>query len=263
MTSSEPFHKELEIAKAVIKEAGKTALSYFEKGIKGSYKADNSIVTEADVAIEKYIKSNLEKHFSEYGFIGEESGEITSEVSWIVDPIDGTLAFARGLSEFSTVIALKQDQQVVLSVMYLPYFDELFYAINNNGSYRNDVQIHARDTNTINEAVISLHEASINKYRDNNVNVIDIPYRFRATHTASVESCYVACGKIDGLIKFNQAIWDVAPEYLMMKEAGVRITDKYGNPLEMNFNKQYKHDYIALTNSIPEREAKILYFSQS
>lgn len=263
MLNAHPFSRELTTAKTIIQEAGKIALSYYRTNLTVALKEDNSLVTEADHAVEKFIRKAFDEIFPEYGFIGEETDENSKSTAWIVDPIDGTVAFARGLDEFGIALAFKNDTGIQFSLIYLPTKNELYTAIKDKGAFLNDKKITVSKVSALNLALLSIHKSTLLMYASHSQNLLDLSFRLRVTHAASSESCHLASGRIDGLIKVNQALWDVAPEYLLMKEAGARITDEFGDDLIITFSKKARHNYIAVTNSLSEEVLKPLYFPKA
>lgn len=262
MTSYPQFRKEFRIAQDLIIQSGKMALSYLSKPLKSSLKEDQTIVTEADRAIETFIRQSVSQQFPNYGFIGEETEEHHKEVSWIVDPIDGTVAFARNIPEFAIVISLKAKDETVFSCIYRPYLQELYTAFKNEGAFLDNKKITTSTVTSLENSLVSLDSGNIHKkVYPQRILAILPRYRVRIGHSAAVESSYVASGKVDALIKFKQSVWDVAPEYLLMKEAGAIITDEYGHPLIINYSKESKHNYIATTNKIEINERKSLYLT--
>lgn len=265
--TDQSFHAEFNLAKKTLVDASKIVLPYLKKAFTITYKegdASSSIVTQADEETEDFIRKSLEKKFPDHGFIGEETTECKKNTAWIVDPIDGTLAFSRRLPDFGMALALKNGSDVVFSVMYIPYFDKLYTAYTSEGAFLNNKQIKASNTDSIPRSIISLHQKGIRlkKFRDYSENILN-SCTVRMSHSSVVESCLVAEGKIDGLIKFEQKIWDLAPEYRLMHEAGATITDEYGDSIIFDFSKDSRQTFVALSDSIVSAGKDSLYLSKS
>lgn len=258
--STSYFHKEFEYAKEVIRQAGEISLTHFDTGLEKIIKDDNTIVTEADKAVEEFIRASFAKKFPMHGFVGEETQADQRDSSWIVDPIDGTVAYFRGIKEFANVIAFQSEGAVQFALIYRPYNRDLFSSYLGGGAYLNETKIHASTVNTLHDAIISLDSGNMFRghYHDAIMDVVN-NYRVRVGHSAAVESSYVASGKVDVLLKFNQPIWDVASEWLLMKEAGVSIYNEAGNDVVLHFSKEARHNYIATTNSISKKEIESLF----
>jgi fructose-1,6-bisphosphatase/inositol monophosphatase family enzyme len=121
--------QQLEAAIAAARVAGETILSYFRTALQVETKADQSPVTAADRAAERAIVETLRRAFPEYGVLGEEFGAQTGDADarWIIDPIDGTQNFIRGMPYFATLIALEEAGEITVGVIYAPAEDDLLY----------------------------------------------------------------------------------------------------------------------------------------
>jgi fructose-1,6-bisphosphatase/inositol monophosphatase family enzyme len=190
-----------------------------------STKADGSPVTELDVAVEKALKEELATVVPGVGFHGEETthDELTS-VSWLVDPIDGTDAFIRGIPLCSTLVALLEHGQITLGVIYNFTTDEFYQAIRGYGAYVNGNPIRISQRPIEQSAVVF---ESRTDSRD------DFAYAKRLTTVMSAsrvaqrvlfgyDLALVAHGKVEGVIckEPYEHIWDIAPGSLLIEEAG-------------------------------------------
>ncbi len=128
-----PLH--LEAAVRAAKTAGEVILPYFRTNLQVATKADQSPVTAADRAAEQVIVETLQSQFPAYGFLGEEFGEQlgTTDTRWIIDPIDGTKNFIRGIPYFATL--LEEAGEITLGVIYAPAEQTLFYAAKGFGAF--------------------------------------------------------------------------------------------------------------------------------
>ena len=224
------FEKEFHIARQTILKAAEVGLSYFEKNPASHLKADDSIVTEADIAVEQFIRQELQAEFPEHGFLGEEGEADVKEISWIVDPIDGTTAYSRGLPYFSNVIALKKGEDIVFTLIYHPVYKVLYHAIADNGAYKNDSRLHVSEVDDLKQALFAMdrkvyQRSATKEYAES----ILATHKILLGVNAGIGASYVAQGSIDVLLKFYQKILDTAPEYLLMKEAGAVVTNEFGD----------------------------------
>lgn len=253
------FDKELKFAKNVIMKAGSLSLSLLQKNLQTKLKKDGSTITFSDKAIENFIKKQLKEKFQGYGFIGEETPFDQKEISWIIDPIDGTIAYSRMIPEFGITISLKRENEIIFAVMYLPNTSDLYFAYKNQGAYKNNDPIYVSKIKEYKKALFSIGMQNfwISRYQNYTLSLIKNG-RFRVGHSAVVESCYLASGKTDVLIKFEQQLWDTAGEYLLMKEAGAIITDATGSPLQIKESPMHKYNYIA-TNKYISKNLSNLY----
>src|SRR5271156_3442104 len=148
---------ELRAALDAAEQAARIARSLYQHNIEVRIKADKSPVTEADVRCEIAIREILEARFPTYGFFGEETGsrEQGAENLWLVDPIDGTKAFVREYSMFSTQIALMRRGEIVLGVSSAPVYGELSFAERGCGAYLNGRPVGVSQVATLESASLS------------------------------------------------------------------------------------------------------------
>src|SRR5271163_1139442 len=148
---------ELQAALDAAERAAVIARSLFQHNIEVRIKADKSPVTEADLRCEIAIREILEARFPTYGFFGEETGsrEQGAENLWLVDPIDGTKAFVREYSMFSTQIALMHNGELVVGVSSAPVYGEIAYAERGRGAFLNGKPIKVSQVDSIEGAAIS------------------------------------------------------------------------------------------------------------
>ena len=258
------FEKEFQFANKIITEASQITLSYFEKNPKSRLKADKSIVTEADEHVETFIRQKASSTFPSYGFIGEETDEDKKDITWIVDPIDGTSSFTRGITNFATVIALLIEEQIVFSLIHLPVANVLFTAQKDKGAEKNGKSIQVSLIENMDNALISIDRRA--PQVDYSMDYIDNfikSYQVRIGDHAGVGSGYVAQGSIDLFIKFYQKIWDTAPESLLIQEAGGIVTDEFGDVLKLTYSKESKTNYIATNSILHKNYNDLLYYPKS
>lgn len=259
------FSKEFTFARESILKASEIALSYFGNNPSFHSKPDNSTVTQADEEIEAFVRAAFEKEFPTYGFIGEESGADRKEINWIVDPIDGTSAFARTIPDFSNVIALTEGNDVLFSLIYHPCMKKLYWAKKGEGAYCDDKKITVSNLETLGKdyGIVSLTHSNFynEKYRSH-LEKIMMNHRTRISHSSGVESSYLASGSIDVLVKLDQALWDTAPECFLMQEAGAVIKDMYGDEFHLNFESGARHSYIAMAPRIYETDSDELFMQK-
>ncbi len=220
------------------KEGGKILKNYFRKEYTISYKEEqklSSIVTEADIACEKKIFSILKKAFPDYNILSEETGaeERGSSYTWIIDPLDGTQNFVLGLPEFGVAIALVKDKEVIMSVLYFPIFDELYFAEKGKGAFLNGKKISVSSVNTLAKSTLSLNfERGVKKGN----YFLDLPIflqcRVFTIRCAIFFASFVSSGKFDGAVVMGLFPWDVAASSLLVSEAGGKVTGINGEPFD-------------------------------
>lgn len=204
------------------------------------YKADGSPVTEADRAAEETIRKILREAFPEFGIIGEEFGaEGSQDVQWLVDPIDGTIAFARGIPLYSTLIALVEDGEPVLGLIDLPALDERIVGWKGGGCRLNQRAVKVSRAHDLGRALVSHGD----------------PYAFdlageRAAfermareipmlrgYTDAFGHAQVISGAVDAMVDMDLNPWDAAATQILIPEAGGRCVtrERPGNKLDLVF----------------------------
>lgn len=234
-----------EVLLEATREAGQIITSYFQ----GSFTVDNkeginNLVTEVDKHSEKKIIEIIRKHYPTHSIISEEIGELIqdSPYQWIIDPIDGTVNFAHGIPLCCVSIGIKHNDDLLLGTVYNPMMNELFFAEKGKGAYLNDKPISVSQKSDFRKAC--LVTGFPYKWPESREHPIRVFERFimeglpvRRLGSAAIDLCWVACGRFDGFWEYNLSSWDVAAGYLIVQEAGGRITNFEGSPYSV-FDKE-------------------------
>jgi myo-inositol-1(or 4)-monophosphatase len=237
------------------RESGEILLDYFRRPyIKTDYKPDHSIVTEADVAVDRHISQAIRTAFPEDILLSEElqpdfspSGNNVS--FWIVDPLDGTTNFSLGLHYWGISLVRVENGFPNLAVQYFPYLNEIYTAQKGCGIYLNETQIHVCSPNPANRTTFfSCCSRTIKNYQ------VSIPYKIRIFGSATYSLCSLARG--NALISFEAKakIWDFAGAWLMIPEAGgcIELFDRR-DPFPLSPGNQYAgQNYAILGTATPE-----------
>ncbi|MCM1109927.1 MAG: inositol monophosphatase [Clostridium sp.] len=211
------------------RQAGAIQLEYFRSGhLDVRTKLNESdIVTKADRASDTFLRERIAAVYPGHAILTEESGETCGPepFRWIIDPLDGTTNYTAGLPFFAVSIGIEQEGRPVAGVVYAPYLDELFHAVRGRGAWLNGKQIHVRDNNRIDRAVVSTgFPVDKNVNPDNNLapfaRVLPLVRGVRRLGAASVDLCYVAAGFLDAYWEMNLHDWDIAAGALIVEEAG-------------------------------------------
>jgi histidinol-phosphatase len=228
---------ELQAALDAAEQAAGIARSLFKRNIEVRIKADKSPVTEADVRCEIAIREILEARFPSHGFYGEETGshDENAESLWLVDPIDGTKAFVREYSMFSTQIALMRRGEIVLGVSSAPVYGELSFAERGCGAYLNGKPIAVSQVATLESAALSSGNmkslATGSQWARYGALVAQVS-RIRG-YGDFLHYHLLASGKIDAVIETDVNILDIAACVAIVNEAGGRFTDLNGAPITL------------------------------
>ncbi len=197
------------------------------------YKGRNDLVSYVDKQAEKFLVDALGKILPEAGFIAEEGTGIAKKINWVIDPLDGTTNFIHGLPPYSISLALMEDQELLLGVIYEITSKTCYYASKNGKAYCNGEEIHVSNVQNFNDGLYITGYP----YRDFSKieNFNKLMYHFLAnTHgirrfgSAAVDLAYVACGKSEGFFEFFLNPWDVAAGSLIVQRAGGIVTDFMG-----------------------------------
>jgi len=202
-----------------------------------SVKGPADFVTNADKAAEKIVHAELSKARPTYGFLMEEGGEIKGtdgQHRWIIDPLDGTTNFLHGIPLFAVAIALQRGDEIVASVIYNPIAEELYVAEKGSGAWLDDKKrLRVAGRKHLADAVVATGIVSQGRPSDllqlrQLVQINPAVSGIRRTGSASTDLAWLAAGRFDGYWEAGLAPWDVAPGWLLLREAGGTMTDYSG-----------------------------------
>ncbi len=222
-------------ARYVSVEAGKILLKYFGKKFSVEEKGFRDIVTDADRESEEFIKGFLSKEFPDISFYGEEGGGSMEGLSWLVDPLDGTKNFAKGLDIFAVSIALIRDKKPVMGVIHLPTKDLTFWAYEGEGAYVNGKRITLDVGHELEKSFVATgfphgNPELVDPYVEGLRKVLKKAMAVRRLGSAAYDLAMVAYGIFDGFWEFGLKPWDTAAGAVIVKEAGAGLSDIHGNP---------------------------------
>ena len=246
-----------EIAKQVgryIKE--ERAINQVNVEIKGS----NDFVTQVDKGAERKIVSELQKILPDAGFIAEEgTAESKGEVyNWIIDPIDGTTNFIHGVAPYAISIALMENEELVIGVVYEIGLDECFYSSKGGPVYLNGETVNVSSTSSIKDSLIATgfpysDYSRLDGFMES-VRYFMIHSRgLRRLGSAATDLAYVACGRFDSFYEYNLKPWDVAAGAFLIKQAGGKVCDFDGGD-----NFLFGREIIATNNATYNEFKKVI-----
>jgi myo-inositol-1(or 4)-monophosphatase len=216
---------------ALAREAGKMALDYF-RNTTVTMKADDTPVTAADKAIERFLTAELRERYPEFGILGEEGADFDENATyrWVLDPIDGTNAFAAGLPVWGVSIGLLRGSQPLAGVFYLPAVNDCFAVDLEGPATLNGRPIHvAPAEQPITAEDIILGSADAHLRWD-----IRFPGKVRAFGSCAAHFCYVAAGSALAGLNTYTAIWDIAAALPILTRAGGSAELLSGKPLPLD-----------------------------
>jgi myo-inositol-1(or 4)-monophosphatase len=245
----------LQMATAAAREAGRIQMEHFGHSHPVQYKGESNPVTEIDRACERAITRVILDAFPDHDVLAEESpfeGK-GSRWKWIVDPLDGTTNYLRGFPVFAVSIGLEVEGEVKAGVVYYPALDELFQGESGGGAYLNGKRIYVSQVHDLNKSFLCTgFPYDIRTHADLYLTYfrqfITRCFAIRRPGSAAIDLCYVAAGKFDGFWELKLHPWDVAAGSLLITEAGGRVTDFRGRPLNI-----YSEEILASNGFIHEQ----------
>ena len=227
--------------KPIIRQAGEILLSYFNKTLKVHNKSDGSIATDADLASEQYLKQELSELLPGVSFNAEESGKQgANSYCFVIDPLDGTTNFSRGIGYFCISVCLTYNDEPILGIIYQPIMKECFVAIRGEGAFLNDQKLDIGRPIPLDKSltVVGLPYTKNAQY----VELLELArviapksFAFRHLGACALDLAYVAAGRINGVYLADLAWWDVAAGMLLIEQAGGKVTDFEGNQIAPTF----------------------------
>jgi len=241
----ESFSKELGFALAICERAGKIALSYYNSGVDVEQKADGTPVTAADKECERLIREAINAEFPADSILGEEEGESVGATTtggvgdvalestrrrWILDPVDGTFGFARGIPVWATLLALEENDEIILGVVSAPAAGDMYWAQKGSGAFKNGKRIY----------VSKCHDLSKAQFEFGGINRV-LKYGYWPGFTRLIEQtarqrgfgdylgfAHVFQGMAEAHLEVGVHPWDLAPMKIIATEAGGEYTDLDG-----------------------------------
>lgn len=233
----EPHRFLLEFAVEIAWRAGRVSLAHYQTGIAAETKPDASPVTAADRAAELLARELIETRFPRDGILGEELGELraSAERRWIVDPIDGTRSFVRGVPLYGVLLAVEDQGEPVLGVIHFPALDETVYAARGEGCWWNGRRALVSDRTALNDALVLTTSYENMERQDRAADWNRV--RSRAGQARTWGDCYghalVATGRAEAMFDPELSVWDAAALRPVVEEAGGVFTDWNGAPTHL------------------------------
>ena len=227
----------LNIAIEAARSSSKIILRYMDRvdSIRIDQKNHNDFVTEVDKSSERAIIQTIQKKYPYHRIITEETGLIetdtNTDVTWIIDPLDGTTNYIHGFPQFSISIAVRFKDQLQQGVIYDPIRDELFSASRGQGAKLNNKRIRVSARPQLGDALLGtgfscrLSEDQLQAYFRVIQTLASQTAGLRRAGSAALDLAYVAAGRLDGFWEMGLKIWDMAAGVLLIKEAGGMVAD--------------------------------------
>jgi myo-inositol-1(or 4)-monophosphatase len=230
--SRKELEEMLTFTKGLARAGGALALSYYGKA-NPLLKYDYHLITEADLAVQEYIRREVQVAYPNHKFLGEEGKKFPEdrdlqEPLWVVDPVDGSAAFCAGLPIWGVSISLFDGTRPVLGVFHLPATGELYSAVAGGKAMLNDREISVRDEAVDNESLLLTYSRFHSDF------LTHFPGKVRSLGSTVAHIAYVARGAACGAILGNVHVWDVAAGQVILQAAGGSIRDLSGRLVEMS-----------------------------
>lgn len=230
----ESLRSYLEFAMDVAWDAGQLTLGYFQTGVRPDFKADESPVTIADRKAEELIRSRIEARYPGHVIVGEEYGQSTGESShrWIIDPIDGTRSFVRGVPLYGVLIGLEIEGQVQVGVAHFPAMGEMVAAATGEGCWWNGRRARVSPATRLKDGIVAHADtASFARYgKEATWKRIQQAAGYCAGWCDSYGYLLVATGRVELMLDPIMNVWDCGPWPPILQEAGGAFGDWQGNP---------------------------------
>lgn len=216
-------------------EAGKFLMDNLDEVKSVSFKAKSDIVTNVDIQSQKIIIEKIRANFLDHSILSEESGfaDLHSDFLWILDPIDGTMNYYHASAPFRVALCLLYQKQPIISAIYNPIKDDLYFAQAGEGATVNDKRIFVNENFDLKNSIVMTHISSKKDARARTIlaldSIFDKTLHMRIFGSGLAAMTYIASGKFDVYFNVKTYPWDILPGALLVQEAGGVVTDIEGN----------------------------------
>lgn len=251
----------LDLAIRAAREAGAIIQDFAARRFDIIHKGRINLVTEADLASEKHIKELITAHYPTHKILAEESGishHEDADYCWIIDPLDGTTNFAHSLPCYSVSIGLEHKGEMIAGVIYDPSREELFVAERGAGATLNGEKIRVSEVTDLEKALLVTGfpydvRERMSFYMPAWEAFLGKAQGVRRLGSAAIDMSYIACGRLDGYWEWGLNPWDAAAGWLLIEEAGGKLTKTDGSPFDMA-----KPDMLATNAALHEQMMAVL-----
>lgn len=232
------MHPMLNIAVRAARNAGSVIVRALEQmdNVETMAKGANDFVTSVDTEAEKTIINTILKSYPDHTIISEEAGEIPgkdADYQWIIDPLDGTTNFIKGIPHYAVSIALKVKGKLDQAVVYDPVRNEIFTASRGAGAQLNGYRLRVNQPKELTGTLLATgfpfkHKHQLDAYMDIFKSLFIHTSDIRRGGSAALDMAYVAAGRLDGFFEIGLKPWDTAAGELLVREAGGLVCDFVG-----------------------------------
>ncbi|GAB3562713.1 inositol monophosphatase family protein [Amycolatopsis endophytica] len=200
-------------------------------------KAERDLVTDIDLAVEEAVRGFLARETPDIGVVGEEHGGERGELWWVLDPVDGTANFARGIPLTGISLALVAGPSAVVAAIDLPFLDAVYTAVEGYGAYSGETRIGVSGVRDLGRAMVSVGDFAVgegagskNRLRLSLLAALGSrAERVRMIGSAAADLAWVADGRLDATVNLSNLPWDTMAGVLLVREAGGLVLDTDGS----------------------------------
>lgn len=250
----------------LVSDAGELLRDRFG-GVQNVRRKENvsSIVTDVDLASEALILDRIRQKFPDHNIVAEESGfeDHASDWTWVVDPLDGTSNYAAGIPWYGVMVAAMNNARPVLAAMYLPHDRALYLAERGKGATCNDQTIHVTSSVQLDHVLVAYAVDSCRDPDQTRRQVLGFSRLLNHVRNVRATNCLVdfaltSDGRLGGCINHSTKIWDIAAAMLVLEEAGGRMTNLDGTPLDFNLGADVCDRTYAVMGANPTLHSRLL-----
>jgi len=254
--------EQLDLAVELARAAGDVLKHYMSREKRVEFKGRANLVTVADKEAEALIISGIRERYPQHAILAEESGASAGsepgEGKWIIDPLDGTTNFAHQYPFFCVSIAFERRGEILCGAVYDPWRDEMFSAARGMGSFLNGQRLQPSEINSLRSALIMTGfpygfrekiRAAMTQFEAFLVESQAV----RRGGSAALDLCYTALGRVDGFWEMDLHPWDTAAGFVILEEAGGKVTDFSGQPFSI-----YGKEIVASNGRIHDEMVRVL-----
>lgn len=249
------------------KNAGKILLNFRDKAKILTTKSNAlDVATEADIASETYMCDEIAKRFPSHGIFGEERGAVNDdrEYVWVIDPLDGTIDYVRGMPYFGVLLALEYKRKPMLGCVHRPVANETFSGYAGGGVRKNRILVKVSQVNSLRDAIVHVKlPRNVNTEKETADTVqfmgrlAKVTGLIREDWEDAVSLAQIAAGSTEGEVTFKrtQSWWDFAPGIALVEEAGGKVSDLYGDPIK---NRDLSRGVVASNGKIHDQLLQLI-----
>ena len=231
------YQNELDFAKDLALKSGAIMRKYFSLDVKSTMKDNITPVTAADTEINALVIESIQKKFPGHAVIAEEesAASANAEYTWICDPLDGTIPYSIGMQTAMVSLALYKDKQPVVGVLYDPFMDRLYHAVEGNVTMMNQTKTNVvKGLLTMGDCMgMILMDVGVFETQKLIDPLLKKEIRLLQIHSFVYVVSYIASGKLKGAFLPTAHIWDRAAAKIILENAGGTMTDENGNDLDI------------------------------